>query len=324
MRYVEFLSQAKSNPHLHGGKGSNLINLMNYRINVPPGFILNTNAYVKFLKNSTFKEEIFHTFSNDYESEDVLNLSTKIERLLMNSEIPYEIVNETKKAFKGIRKELGKEVSFSVRSSANIEDSNNFSFAGQAESYLNITNFSEILKSIKKCWISLFSPKALLYIWQLRKNNKLISLNNIQMAVIIQKMINSQISGVLFTINVMNNAINEMLINSTWGLGETITNSWVIPDLIILSKGKFSIIKYIIGEKEKTSIPNPKGNSTILIPTKQPLKEQHSLNKTELVKLYNLGLKLEKLFNYPQDIEWAIENDVIYTLQSRPITTLSE
>ncbi|MFX1307234.1 MAG: PEP/pyruvate-binding domain-containing protein, partial [Promethearchaeota archaeon] len=274
------------------------------------------------LKNSSFKEEIFHIFSNDYESEDVLNLSTKIERFFLNSEIPYEIVNEIKKAFKEIRKKLGKESSFSVRSSANIEDSNNFSFAGQAESYLNIINFSEILKSIKKCWSSLFSPKALLYLWQLRKNNKLISLNNIQMAVIIQKMIDSQISGVLFTVNVMNNAKNEMLINSTWGLGETITNGSVIPDLIILSKDKFSIKKYIIGEKEKTSIPNPEGNSTILIPTKQPLKEQHSLNKTELVKLYNLGLKLEKLFSYPQDIEWAIENDVIYTLQSRPITTL--
>jgi len=144
------------------------------------------------------------------------------------------------------------------------------------------------------------------------------------MAVIIQKMVNSQISGVLFTINVINNAKNEMLINSTWGLGETITNSSIIPDLIILSKEKFSIIKYIIGEKEKTSILSPEGNSTILIPTRQPLKEQYSLNKTELVTLYNLGLKLEKLFNYPQDIEWAIENNVVYTLQSRPITTFRE
>ena len=324
MKYVEFLTNANPNPLLYGGKGSNLINLINFGINVPPGFILNTNAYAKFLKNSTFKEEIFHTFSNSYEPKDVLNLSTKIKSFFMSSEIPEEIIKETKIAFKEIRQNLGKETTFSVRSSANIEDSSNFSFAGQAESYLNKTNFSDILKSIKKCWISLFSPKALLYIWQLRKNNKLNSLNDIQMAVIIQKMVNSQISGVLFTINVINNAKNEMLINSTWGLGETITNSSIIPDLIILSKEKFSIIKYIIGEKEKTSILSPEGNSTILIPTRQPLKEQYSLNKTELVTLYNLGLKLEKLFNYPQDIEWAIENNVVYTLQSRPITTFRE
>ena len=156
----------------------------------------------------------------------------------------------------------------------------------------------------------------------MRKNNIKISVNNLQMAVIIQKMVKSQVSGVSFTANVINNVMDEMLINSTWGLGETITSNLIIPDLIILNKKKFNIIKYIIGEKEKTSILNPEGSSTILIPTEQKNKNVSSLNESQLIKLYKLGLKLEECFNYPQDIEWAIEDDKIYILQSRPITTL--
>jgi len=322
MTYVEFFSNAKPIPNLFGGKGSNLIKLLKLGLNIPPGFIVNTKSYNKFLEDSHLKEQIFQILSTEYEQKDVLDLSEKIKNLFINSKIPQKIINEIKEAYQNIRKKIGKKISFSVRTSANVEDLKDFSFAGQAESFLNKKTLEEILESLKNCWISLFSPQALLYILQTRKYNKEISLIDLKMAVIIQKMVSSQISGVLFTANVLNNSQNQMLINSTWGLGDTITNGTTIPDLIVLKKDPFSIIKIVIGKKEKKSISNPYGSSTILIETEQELKDRCSLNESQLRNLYNLGLKLEYSFNYPQDIEWAIENEILYTLQCRPITTL--
>ena len=322
MTYVETINRAFPDPNLYGGKGSNLIKMIKLGIRVPPGFIVNTNAFTKFIKDSPLKEEIYNTLGSNYKPKEVITLSSKIKSLFQTSKIPVEIIQDIKKEFNNISKDLGEKASFSVRSSANVEDTSNFSFAGQVESYLNKITLEEILKDIKNCWISLFSPNALLYLIQIRKNNIQISLNELQMAVIIQKMIKPQISGVLFTANVINNEMDEMLINSTWGLGETITSNLIIPDLIILNKNKFAIIKKIIGEKEKLAIPNPEGSSTILIPTELKLKNQCSLNESQLHELHILGLKLEKSFNCPQDIEWAIEDNKLYTLQSRPITTL--
>jgi pyruvate,water dikinase len=142
------------------------------------------------------------------------------------------------------------------------------------------------------------------------------------MAVIIQNLIKSQVSGVLFTANVINNSKKEMLINSTWGLGETITSSLIIPDLIILNKKEFNIIKIVIGDKEHMSIPNPCESFTTLKATEHNLQKVCSLTESQLFQLYKLGLELEEIFNYPQDVEWAIEDNEIYILQSRPITTL--
>ncbi len=324
MEYVNNLSHARPNPLLFGGKGSNLIQMINFGINVPSGFIINTKAYKKFLQDSDLNEKILHVLSKKYKPHDVIGLSTKIKNYFQKSSIPYEVVNEIRIGFTKIHELLGEKISFSVRSSANIEDSSKFSFAGQAESYLNKITFEEILDGIKKCWISLYSPNALLYLLQMKKHNLNISLQDLEMAVIIQKMLKSQISGVLFTVNIINSARNEMFINSTWGLGETITDNLIIPDMIVLNKNKFSVIKCVIGEKEKISILNPEGSSTILLSTEQDLKKKCSLNEPQLIKLYNLGLKIEECFKYPQDIEWAIENEIIYTLQSRPITTLKE
>ncbi|GAF73036.1 unnamed protein product [marine sediment metagenome] len=322
MNYVDFLDNAKPNPSLFGGKGSNLINLINFGVNTPQGFIVNTNSYRQFLKTSHLNEKLLQIISTDYTPNDIMGISTRIKELFLRVQIPQGIVDEIKSAYINLVKKIGKKTSFSVRSSANIEDSKSFSFAGQAESYLNIKTFKDIVIYVKNCWISLYSPQALLYFLQMKKRNEEISLIDLEMAVIIQKMINSQTSGVLFTVNVLNNEKNEMLINSTWGLGELITNNLVIPDMIILDKKQFRLIKIIIGKKEKMSVPNPEGSSTILLDTKPELKEKLSLNNDQLFQLYNLGLNLETIFNYPQDIEWAIENDILYPLQSRPITTL--
>ena len=325
MKYIIFFSEAIPNPDLLGGKGSNIIKLIEYKANIPPGFIVTTNSYNKFLKESKYSSQLKKLLKSDLlYPKEILDLSKNIKDLMLKTQIPLEIIDELKLGYDTLLKETDTTPSVAVRSSANIEDSSSFSFAGQAETYLCNNSFEDMLESLKDCWASLFSPKALLYLLQMKKKGKKFSLLNVQMAVIIQKMIDSQISGVLFTANVINNNENEMLINSTWGLGETIANNTIIPDTFIINKNKFEIVKTIIGKKEKKAIKNPQGSHTVLIETDPKSRGKCSLNEDQLRRVHELGLKLEKLLNCPQDIEWAIENDVIYILQARPITTLKK
>ena len=323
-KFVVFFPQAKPNTALLGGKGSNLIKLIKMKAKVPPGFIINTNSFKKFLKESSYYDQLMKLLSKNLNPKEILYHSAKITKLILESKIPKKIIESIKVAFDKMIKGKNLNLSFAVRSSATIEDSSRFSFAGQAESYLHNITLVDILQSLKNCWASLFSPRAILYMYYMNKLGINFSLKNIQMAVIVQKMVNSQISGVLFTSNVVNSDSNQMLINSTWGLGNTIADNLIIPDSIIIKKHNFEILKRIIGKKHKKSIKNPKGSHTILVENYPKSRKSCSLNDNQLRQLHNLGVKIEQEFNFPQDIEWAIENDEIFVLQSRPITTLKK
>jgi len=294
------------------------------KANVPPGFIISTNCFKKFLNESKYYDQLSKLLAKTLNVKEILHHSAKITKLILESKIPNKIIESIEGAFDKLVKGKDKDLSFAVRSSATIEDSSKFSFAGQAESYLHNLTFHDLLQSLKNCWASLFSPRAILYMLHMKKLGVNFSLKNIHMAVIVQKMVNSQISGVLFTSNVINSDSNQMLINSTWGLGNTIADSLVIPDSIIIKKNKFKVLKSIIGKKKRKSIKNPEGAHTIMVETYPKSRSICSLNENQLHQLHNLGLKIEKEFNFPQDIEWAIENDEIYILQSRPITTLKK
>ncbi len=322
MKYLANIHNNISNNELYGGKGSKLITMANLGINVPPGFILNTKSYKTFIKESKYHDKILSSLSQNYTKNEVFTFSKTITDCILNSEIPQAVFLELKKAYQNLKIEFGNELSLAVRSSANIEDSELFSFAGQAETILNNKNLQDIINSLKKCWASLFSPQALLYILYIRNKGKELSLLDIEIAIVIQKMVFSECSGVLFTANVINNNRDQMLINSTWGLGDAITNNKINPDLIILDKSNGTIISKIIGEKEQLSKANPNSPSTQLITMDEDLRCQCSLNDAYIKKLYLLGLQLEKYLILPQDIEWAIDNDKVYALQSRPITTL--
>nr|MDO8135167.1 PEP/pyruvate-binding domain-containing protein [Candidatus Njordarchaeum guaymaensis] len=321
MKYVVFFTEATPNPVLMGGKGSNIIRLVEIGANVPPGFIITTSSYIRFLEESEYQKQLKELLSGNPHSKDVLNFSQKIRKMILESKLPKYVKSETRIGFDKL-KEFGSETSFAVRSSATIEDMDTFSFAGQGNTYLNNNSFEEILLSVRNCWASLFSPQALTYFLKMGKMGKKYSLSDIHMAVIVQKMVDARVSGVLFTANVINNNKDQMMINSTWGLGETIANNSVIPDMIILEKSKFKIVKIVVGKKEKTAIKNPKGSHTIMIDTDPQLRAKCSLHENQLRELHELGLRLEKALNSPQDVEWATENDMIYILQSRPITTL--
>ncbi len=324
MNYIKLFGEGVPNINLYGGKGANLIKLVKEGFDVPYGFIINTNSYKEFLESSEYSKQITELLTKEFNSKEILQLSTRLKSLILKSKIPEVVMQELKISYNQIFSGIEESDSFAVRSSATIEDSNIFSFAGQADTYLFINSFEDLLVSLKNCWASLFSPGALLYLLQMKKKGVLDSLINIRMAVVVQKMVESEISGVLFTVNVMTNNDNEMLINSTWGLGETIADNKINPDMIIINKENYNISNIVIGEKEKRSIRNPEGTpATILIENELKSRNICSLNELQLFQLCELGKKIEYVFQCPQDIEWAIENEKIYILQTRPITTLN-
>ncbi|MHA1822865.1 MAG: PEP/pyruvate-binding domain-containing protein [Promethearchaeota archaeon] len=319
--YFSFLGEDPPNIKLLGGKGMNLFKLHDKSFKIPPCFILKSSAYMEAISKLQISNKMELFFSRSSPHKEVLNFSNNIKTKILNYEFPKELIIELKQALTRFKAKLGREISFAVRSSANIEDQVQFSFAGQAKSFLFNKTLTQIIQSIKNCWASLFSPQSLLYI--LKNKQRGIELPAIEMAVIIQEMIDSDIAGVLFTINVLSNNVNQMLINSNWGLCETITNSSVIPDLIILDKNKFSVVSSKIGDKEIRRVKNPNGPFTIIVKNDPGIKEKLCLQHEHLLKLHNLGVNIEKIFNYPQDIEWAFKNEILYTLQSRPITNFS-
>ena len=324
MKYVALFSEAIPNPYLLGGKGSNLVKLVDLDINIPTGYIILTNSYIRFLNEAKNISQSITSLEKNLQKENLLEYSKKIKKEFHDTEFPPEVIFEIEYVYNGLCLKIDIRPSFAVRSSATIEDSSKFSFAGQAETFLFNNTLNNLVTSIKSCYASLYSPQSLIYILQMKKKGLHLSLYDMQMAVVIQEMIDSEISGVLFTANVINNNRNQMLINSNYGLGETITNNTVNPDTFILNKKKFGIVEKIIGKKEKMSIKNPEGPHTVTIDTDPELRTTCSLEEDKLRQLHELGLKLEETFNCPQDIEWAFENDKLYTLQARPITTLKE
>jgi pyruvate,water dikinase len=322
LKYIITFSEAIANPSIVGGKGANLIKLSHLDINIPSGFIVLTNAFITLLSKVKNFGQLLSSLEKETEQNDILNYSSKIKEIIINAQLPKDLNNELKETYEKLYQRLGGKPSFAVRPSVTIEDVRKFSFAGIAATYLYNNNLEDIFQSFKNCYASLFSPPAILYLLQMKKKGLNISLYDIQMAVIIQRMVDSDVSGVLYSANVSNNDRKQMLIKSSWGLGETITDNTVDPDSIVLNKDEFAIVKKIIGKKEIMSIKNPEGSFTIITDTDPNLRNKCSLDENQLRKLYDLGLKLEDEFNCPQEIEWAFDHDVLYTLLSRPITTL--
>jgi pyruvate,water dikinase len=306
-----------------GNKAINLNRLIQHDFCVPEGFVIKTGAYDLFLNHNNLKEFIQETLDSiDYNSiESIKNAANIISNSFDKSTIPKEIINSIKLKFQEFSS-----FPVAVRSSAIAEDLPLASFAGQYDSFLNLINVDQVILCIKKIYMSLWSDRALLY----RYKNK-IPHNIVKIAVIIQKMVQSKSAGVLFTLNPLTYDKTEILIESNFGLGESIVSGRSSPDQFFIQKSKSGLLKIVtkrIGVKKL--ITNPKsieekgGIEYIEIST--DLSQKSSLSENLIIKLAETGIKVEKKFNrMPQDIEWAIDqNNQIYILQTRPVTGLRE
>lgn len=200
-----------------------------------------------------------------------------------------------------------------VRSSAISEDSLTASWAGQLDSYLNVAKES-LLENIKKCWSSIQSSRAREYI----KRNNIPSEQSI-IAVVVQKMINSDISGVMFTKNPVTSNTDEIMIESCYGLGELLVQGEITPDSYTINKKTLEVKESIPGNQGKMMVYRDGKNRKISLPEK--LKDKLTLNTNQIKELIKLERDIEAQFQKPQDIEWAFENDHLYILQSRPVTS---
>jgi pyruvate,water dikinase len=310
--------------YLVGGKALNLGKLINFDFNIPKGFALTINAYKLFLEQNNISEMINTLTSQNYNENNLkqdINFDeiAQIHNLILKGHFSSEIKENIKKLYIDLRLK-----SVAVRSSATIEDLPEASFAGQYESYLNLKNFDNIIYHIKKCYASAWTKRAVSY--RLENN---IPINEINIAVIIQEMIDAKLAGVLFTQNPISLEKSESLIESNFGLGESIMSGLVNPDQFIINcitknrRNKFEIIDRRISKKNLSMDVDLEGEGIKSIELDDDIYSKPSCSDKELINLVKIGKKIEAKLNFPQDIEWAIDNNnEIFILQSRPITAL--
>ncbi|HIP25430.1 MAG TPA: pyruvate, water dikinase, partial [Archaeoglobus profundus] len=301
-----------------GGKAANLGELLRLGIPIPDGFVIDGKTYLNFLEGSGLKEKIMKILKsvNVEDTKQLEEASKKIRELIENTPMPKDVEDEIRKAYRRLCEEEGEEVYVAVRSSATAEDLPDASFAGQQETYLNVKGEEEVVSKVKKCWSSLFTTRAIFY--RVQKGFKH---GEVSIAVIVQKMVNSEKSGVMFTSHpVTGDKIS--IIEAVWGLGEAIVSGKITPDHYEYDRinRKITVVKIA----EKKLMITRQDDKTIEIKLDEKKAKERVLSDKEIEELVKIGEIIEEHYECPQDIEWAIEKGKIYILQTRPITTIKE
>jgi len=294
-----------------GGKGASLGEMSNAGINIPPGFVITANSFNKFLDGTSLDvriEDILKKVKSD-DADSIGNSSKNIRDLIKCAEFPKDIANEIFKEFRNIKTAF-----VAVRSSATAEDSSAASWAGELESYLNIEK-DGLLGAIKKCWSSLFTPRAIIY-----RTDKGMLKQSVSVAVVVQEMVQSEISGITFTVHPVTKNTDQMIIEAGYGLGEAIVGGMITPDTYIVDKKTNAILEKNISEQSMMIVGNSKGTKEQMVSENEQNKQK--LNDQKILELAEICKNIEKHYKKPQDIEWALKNEIFYITQSRPITTL--
>jgi putative pyruvate, water dikinase len=308
---LDFIDIKKEDISLAGGKGANLGELISADINVPKGFVITSDSYKAFLKENGIEEIIGNKLREVSGDEIKLLKAADCFRELIRSK---DFSTETKKLIADKYNSLGENIRVAIRSSATAEDLPDASFAGQQESYLNVVGIDDVLLQIRNCYASLWGNRSVSYRFHQGYDQTALSI-----AVVVQKMVESEKAGVLFTVNPLSRNTNEMQINASYGLGESVVSGRVTPDSYVVTKtGK--LIETTIGSKETKIVYGNK--NTVEIAVDEEAQKKRVLDDNEISGLLNCGLKIEKHYGMPMDIEWAIKDSNIYILQARAITTL--
>jgi pyruvate,water dikinase len=304
---------------LVGGKGANLGEMVHAQIPVPPGFIVTASAYFKFLNGAGLTDEIRRYLEglNVNDSKRLQELADVIKDKISRAAMPPDMVKEMKDAYRKLGEGL-----VAVRSSATAEDLPEASFAGQQRTFLNIQGADEVVAAIQACWSSLFEPRAIFY-----REEHGFDHFKVGIAVPVQKMIQSEASGVLFTVEPLSSDTTKILIEAIFGLGEAIVSGDVTPDQYLLDKNGMRIIDKKVHKQEwqlmkNTNAPSGELESNVKVPVPAAKQSKQKLSDKDIVVLAELGKTIEDLYQFPQDIEWAKQGTQFFILQTRPVTTL--
>lgn len=320
-----------------GGKAASLGEMFNIKLPIPNGFSVTADAYKFFLEQTNIKNKISKLLKNlnVEETEALSEVAKKIQNIILEQEIPTKIKNNILEAYEmmNVDPELmnagktaldliktGRDLPYvAVRSSATAEDLEGLSFAGQMETFLNVKGNKNVLESVKKCWASLFTARAIYY---RTKNN--FNHMEVYLCVIIHKMINGDVSGVMFTANPTNNNEDEIMIEASYGVGETIVLGSVNPDNYIVNKKDLTTKSIQIHKKDFMITRDDNTGTNKKIELDDEKANSQTLDNKRIKELAEYGIKIEKHYKKPMDIEWGIERNKLYILQARPITTLKK
>ncbi len=293
-----------------GGKGANLARLMAAGFSVPGGFLVTTSAYEAFVAANDLRRRV-SVLAETVAVDDLAALeavSAEIRAGFARGTMPPALAESLQDAYR----QLG-QPPVAVRSSATAEDLPDFSFAGQQDTFLNVIGEDALLRAVVDCWSSLWTARAIGY----RKRNA-VSTGGLALGVVVQQMVNSEVSGVLFTANPLTGDRTEVVIDATWGLGEALVSGQVEPDHYVVAAGTL-ILQKAVGAKAVMIRPADTGG---VVSLEAGLSHQQALPDPVILELAQLGRKIAVLYGVPQDVEWAWAEGKLFVLQARPITSL--
>ncbi len=311
-----FNEVSKDDVHLVGGKGANLGEMTRAGFPVPNGFIITAQAYYAFLRENNLVTKIKHILSttNIEKPDSLMQVSKHVKKYILDGRISDELIKDIFDAYRMLSTPLG-DALVAVRSSATAEDLPTASFAGQQETYLNVKGEATLLQKVKLAWASLFNERAIFY----RQEQKF-SHFKVGIALPVQKMVQSEKSGVMFTLDPITNDKSKIIIESIFGLGELIVQGAATPDHYEVSKKDLKIISKSMSVQKTMLKKVGTENKELKIPEKEGGRQK--ITDNQILDLALLAKRLEKHYYFPQDVEWAIENNNVYIVQTRPVTTM--
>ena len=310
-----------------GGKNASLGEMIKAGIRVPPGFAVTTDSYLSFVTETGIQNAIFG-FIADLDVDDVEALnsaSTGIQELMNNAAMPEKIDSAIRKGYEDLCRTCSTDtVPVAVRSSATAEDLPTASFAGQQDTYLWIQEADQVVKSVKRCWASLFTPRAISY---RVKNN--FPHEKVLISVGIQKMVHSKVAGVMFTLNPTSGDPSKVVIEGSWGLGETVVSGSVTPDKFVVDKVIMEVSEKTISTKHIECVYNADKGGVLDVDVAPDRQTRCCLDNREIMELVQVAKHIEEHYGRPMDIEWTIDEDIpfpenIFIVQARPETVWSQ
>lgn len=302
-----------------GGKCANLGEMTQAGFPVPNGFAITIYAYDRFLEENNTVKRIYDMLATTDVNDpaQLESSSTKIQRMIIAGKFPEEVASEIISSYKKLSGHF-RNALVAVRTSATAEDMPQNSFAGMGWTSLNIKGEANLLNAVRDCWASLFTGRSIFY----RVENK-IPHEKVKISVGVMKMVESEVSGVMFSIDPVKNDKDRIVIESVWGLGEMIVQGSVVPDTYVVQKGTFAILSKEISDQTVQLVKVRSGeNKQINVPAR--IRDKQKITDQEIVELARLADKLQKHYYFPQDAEWAKEKGKLYLVQTRPVTTIGQ
>lgn len=309
----------KNDTNIVGGKGANLGEMVKAGFPVPNGYSITIKAYDDFLEHNKILDKIYDLLKtidvNDPNQLDTT--SKKIQKWVTTGEIPKDTAKEIVSGYKKLSGKF-KNSFVAVRTSATAEDMPDNSFAGMGTTFLNVKGDANLLEAVRECWASLFTARSIYY----RVVNK-IPHDKVKISVVVMKMVESEVSGVMFSMDPVKNDKDRIIIESVWGLGEMIVQGSVVPDKYVVQKDTFAILSKEISEQSIQLVRMKNGeNKTVQVPNK--IFDKQKITDEDIVELAKLSNRLQEHYYFPQDSEWAKEKGKLYLIQTRPVTTVAQ